>query len=180
MPSASVNCSCGLAYSASRSCSADHSGALPMMTVSMTRNSSKANWSWRKTPIFFGRVIEPLVGSSSPVKIFIKVDLPAPLGPVTAYRRPVMKVQVTFSNSTRGPKRIEMLLTDSITFQLYRIRREYLKALAEETNGPRVANIPNSAGPSRSQCAERVFQRIGYSDWIKCRHGISHRDEENQ
>ena len=55
-----------------------------MMTVSMTRYSSNANWSWRKTPIFFGRVIEPLVESISPVKIFINVDLPAPFGPVTA------------------------------------------------------------------------------------------------
>ena len=55
-----------------------------MITVSITRNSSKANWSWRKTPSFFGRVTEPLVGSISPVRIFISVDLPAPLGPVMA------------------------------------------------------------------------------------------------
>src|SRR5258707_12347464 len=31
-----------------------------------------------------------------------------------------MKVQVTSSKRTRGPKRMEMLLTESITFQLYR------------------------------------------------------------
>src|SRR5579864_576493 len=31
-----------------------------------------------------------------------------------------MKVQVTSSKRTRGPKRIEMLFTESITFQLYR------------------------------------------------------------
>ena len=37
-----------------------------MMTVSMTRNSSKANWSWRRTPSFFGRVTEPCDGSISP------------------------------------------------------------------------------------------------------------------
>ena len=55
-----------------------------MMTVSITRYASKANWSCRKTPIFFGRVIEPFVGSCSPVKIFMKVDLPAPFGPVIA------------------------------------------------------------------------------------------------
>src|SRR5690348_8308611 len=64
--------------------------------------------------------MEPLVGSSSPVRIFMKVDLPAPLGPVTAYRRPAIKVQVTSSKRTRGPKRMEMLFTASITFQLYR------------------------------------------------------------
>ncbi len=55
-----------------------------MMTVSMTRYLSKANWSWRRTPSFFGRVTEPCEGSSSPVMIFISVDLPAPLGPVMA------------------------------------------------------------------------------------------------
>ncbi len=58
--------------------------ALPMMTVSMTRNSSKANWSCRKMPSFFGRETEPLVGSISPSRIFIKVVLPAPFGPVIA------------------------------------------------------------------------------------------------
>ena len=59
-------------------------GALPMMTVSMTRKASKANWSWRRTPIFLGRVTEPLAGSISPVRIFMNVDLPAPFGPVMA------------------------------------------------------------------------------------------------
>ena len=34
--------------------SAFHRARLPMMTVSITRNSSKANWSWRRTPSFFG------------------------------------------------------------------------------------------------------------------------------
>jgi len=33
---------------------------------------------------FFGRVTEPLEGSSSPVRIFMSVDLPAPFGPVMA------------------------------------------------------------------------------------------------
>ena len=37
-----------------------------MMTVSITRNSSNANWSWRRTPSFFGRVTEPCEGSISP------------------------------------------------------------------------------------------------------------------
>ena len=49
-------------------CRAFQSGALPMITVSITRNSSKANWSWRRTPSFLGRVTEPLVGSISPVQ----------------------------------------------------------------------------------------------------------------
>src|ERR1700747_285375 len=84
-----------------------------MITGSITRNSSNANWSWRNTPIFLGRVTEPLVGSISPVKIFIRVDLPAPLGPEIAYRRPPIKVHVTSSNRTRGPNRIVMLLTES-------------------------------------------------------------------
>src|ERR1017187_2858767 len=97
----------------SRSARAFHKGTLPMITVSITRNWSNANWSWRSTPNFFGRVMDPLVGSISPVKIFISVDLPAPLGPVTAYRRPGRNVQVTSSNRVRAPKRMEMLLTES-------------------------------------------------------------------
>src|SRR5260370_14516761 len=87
-----------------------------MITVSITRNASNANWSCRKMPIFFGRLTEPLVGSSSRVRIFINVDFPAPFGPDTAYRRPARKVQVTSSNSTRGPKRMDMLFTESIAF----------------------------------------------------------------
>ena len=61
-----------------------------------------------------GRETEPFVGSISPVKIFIRVDLPAPLGPVMAYRRPAEKVVVTSSKSTRAPYRIETLFTESI------------------------------------------------------------------
>src|SRR5258708_36377312 len=57
--------------------------------------------------------MEPLEGSISPVRIFIRVDLPAPLGPVMAYRRPVRKVVVTSSNKTRAPKRIVRLSIDS-------------------------------------------------------------------
>ena len=35
-------------------------------------------------PSFFGRETEPFVGSMSPSRIFIKVVLPAPFGPVMA------------------------------------------------------------------------------------------------
>ena len=55
-----------------------------MITVSITRNASKANWSCLRTPIFLTRVTEPFSGSISPVMIFISVDLPAPFGPVIA------------------------------------------------------------------------------------------------
>ncbi len=74
-----------------------------MMTVSMTRNASKANWSWRRTPIFSGRVTVPRCGVSSPVSSFMNVDLPAPFGPVRPYRRPAMKVVLTSSKSTFEP-----------------------------------------------------------------------------
>src|SRR5712692_956305 len=67
-------------------------------------------------PSFLGRVIEPLVGSKSPASIFIKVVLPAPFGPVIAYRRPAIKLQVTSSNRILPPNRIVMLLTESIAF----------------------------------------------------------------
>src|SRR5258708_28591047 len=65
-------------------------------------------------PSFLGREIDPLVGSKSPANIFIKVVLPAPLGPVIADRRPAIKLQVTSSNSILPPNRIVMLFTDSI------------------------------------------------------------------
>src|SRR5712671_6142086 len=65
-------------------------------------------------PSFLGREIDPLVGSKSPARIFINVVLPAPLGPVIAYRRPAIKLQVTSSNSILPPNRIVMLLTESI------------------------------------------------------------------
>src|SRR5260370_37942983 len=48
--------------------------------------------------------------------MFKNVELPALLGRDTAYRRPAMNVQVTSSNSTRGPKRMDMLFTESIAF----------------------------------------------------------------
>ena len=67
-------------------------------------------------PSFLGREIDPLVGSKSPASIFINVVLPAPLGPVIAYRRPAIKLQVTSSNRILPPNRIVMLLTESIAF----------------------------------------------------------------
>src|SRR5260370_28825741 len=84
-----------------------------MITVSITRNSSKANWSCRKTPSFLGRVTEPFEGSSSPVRTFISVDFPAPFGPEMAYRRPARNVQETSSNRSLAPKRMDRLLMES-------------------------------------------------------------------
>ena len=49
----------------------------------MTRTSSKPNCSWRNTEVFSGRDTLPVSGSRSPARIFMNVDLPAPLGPVS-------------------------------------------------------------------------------------------------
>src|SRR6266404_6183702 len=127
MPSASVKWSWGLAYSALRSSRAFHSAVLPIMTVSMTRYSSNANWSWRKTPIFFGRVTEPLVESSSPVKIFINVDLRryAITGPNGAGKSTFMKILTGELDSTSGsvtrPKKMGVLRQDQFAFDEYRV-----------------------------------------------------------
>src|ERR1700674_2425889 len=88
-------------------------------------------------PSFLGRVIDPLVGSKSPASIFIKVVLPAPLGPLIAYRRPAIKLQVTSSKRILPPKRIVMLLTESIAFD-YTV--EWLPALARSCG---LCNPPN-------------------------------------
>src|SRR3984957_15352685 len=96
-----------------------------MITVSITRLSSNANWSCERMPSFLGRETSPLVGSISPVSIFISVDLPAPLGPVIPYRRPSKKVVDTSANKTRGPKRIVTLLIESIAYVLYRNSQEF-------------------------------------------------------
>src|ERR1700727_2890245 len=72
-----------------------HRRLLPIITVSITRKASKANWSWLNTPSLRGRTTVPFCGSISPLSIFMKVDLPAPLGPVR-------------------PKRMETLLTESM------------------------------------------------------------------
>src|ERR1700726_4021250 len=84
-------------------------------------------------PSFLGREIDPLVGSKSPANIFIKVVLPAPLGPVIAYRRPAIKLQVTSSNSILPPNRIVMLLTESIAFN-YTVKLFCVLALVRITN----------------------------------------------
>src|ERR1700733_10056639 len=69
----------------------------------------------------------PFSGSISPVRIFMKVDLPAPLGPVIAYRRPGRNVAVTSSNKMRAPKRIVTSLTD------IKVKDTYL-GFADRTN----------------------------------------------
>src|SRR5512137_127937 len=51
-----------------------------------------------------GRWTWPVSGSSSPARIFMKVDLPAPFGPVRPNRRPGANVTFTSSNSFLGPK----------------------------------------------------------------------------
>ena len=53
-----------------------------MITASMTRAWSKANWSCLRTPSFAGRDTVPFCGGSSPVSSFMNVDFPAPFGPV--------------------------------------------------------------------------------------------------
>ena len=53
-----------------------------MITVSTTRKASKAYWSCRRTPSLAGAVTVPRCGGCSPVRSFMKVDLPAPFGPV--------------------------------------------------------------------------------------------------
>ena len=69
-----------------------------MMTVSMTRNASYANWSCWSTPSLSGREIVPFCGRDSPVSSFMNVDLPDPLGPVRpGTGGPWQKVVVTSS-----------------------------------------------------------------------------------
>ena len=77
------------------------------MTVSITRTLSNANWSWLSTPSFDGRATVPFCGVISPVKSFMNVDLPAPLGPVRPYRRPSENVVVTSSKRIFEPYRID-------------------------------------------------------------------------
>jgi len=56
-----------------------------MKTVLKTVSSSKANWSCRKTAILslFPTEISPRSGWTSPDSILRKVDLPAPLAPIS-------------------------------------------------------------------------------------------------
>ena len=58
------------------------STALPARTTSMTRSPSYLKWSWRRMPSRLGRWTLPVSDSSSPERIFMKVDLPEPFGPV--------------------------------------------------------------------------------------------------
>ena len=55
-----------------------------MMTVSSTTQSSYRLWFCFRTDMRFlgARTTDPLVGSSSPERILIKVDFPAPLAPM--------------------------------------------------------------------------------------------------
>jgi hypothetical protein len=48
----------------------------------------------------------------------MKVDLPAPFGPVNPYRRPAENVVVTSSKSVRDPYRMVMPLTAIMNPQL--------------------------------------------------------------
>src|SRR6267378_2968297 len=74
-----------------------------------------------------------------------------------------MKVQVTSSKRTRGPKRMEMLLTESITFQLYR-------RFGRELSGDEQRLEKDNA--ETQSFAERWRQRIGLErghsrDWVR-------------
>src|SRR5258705_86434 len=75
-----------------------------MMTVSSTRYLSKANWSWLKTPSFFGRTTVPFCGSSSPVTRFLGLD--SRRGPAhQAHRQPHPKNHIEGQTETGPPKR---------------------------------------------------------------------------
>src|SRR5260370_8659458 len=74
-----------------------------------------------------------------------------------------MKVQVTSSKRTRGPKRMEMLLTESITFQLY-------GSFGRELSGDEQRLEKDNA--ETQSFAERWRQRIGLErghsrDWVR-------------
>ena len=81
-PSSSVKSS--FAYKASFSCITSHIRLCPCITVFKTVCSSNSNWFCFKNDIRSPGVIstEPLLGSISPLNIFKKVDLPAPLAPI--------------------------------------------------------------------------------------------------
>jgi hypothetical protein len=104
-------------------------------------------------PSFLGRVIDPLVGSKSPASIFIKVVLPAPLGPVIAYRRPAIKLQVTSSNKILPPNRIVMLLTESIALN-------YTVKSLGVLGGVQHCKLPFDMGVDRELPEGRVFSLL--------------------
>ena len=64
---------------------ADHISVWPIMTTSSTRKSSNANWSWRSLPRRTPGSSDtlPAEGSRSPPMIFMNVDLPDPLAPIS-------------------------------------------------------------------------------------------------
>src|ERR1700712_330781 len=49
--------------------------------------------------------IDPLLAGSSPESMLIKVDLPAPLVPITAWISPMRRLSETESTAVRPPKR---------------------------------------------------------------------------
>src|SRR6476646_3047531 len=61
------------------------------------------------------RWIVPLVGGRSPESRLVSVDLPAPLGPMTAWMRPRQRSTDTSFTAARPPKRRVRLLADSRT-----------------------------------------------------------------
>src|SRR5215475_10938810 len=105
-------------------------------------------------PIRLGRVTLPLVGSSSPVKIFIRVDLPAPFGPVIAYRRPVVKVVVTSSNRTRAPYRIDTLFTESIALHC---------TMKSQISRAQLRAFPAKNKSGRAVCTARFLSTLVFS-----------------
>jgi hypothetical protein len=61
--------------------------------------------------ILAGRATVPFCGGRSPVRSFMNVDLPAPFGPVSPYRRPAENVVVTSSKRIFEPYRIDTSCT---------------------------------------------------------------------
>ena len=145
-----------------------------MITVSITVWSSNANWSWLKTPIFFGRVTEPFEASISPVMIFISVDLPAPFGPVIAYRRLEIKVVLTSSNRMRAPNRIETLFIESCMLQITPGRNDELPIVTRDST--EMVDYRGCSTNIGSQCSIGLcsflsilrFCRCWPSEWAHC------------
>src|SRR5882672_2849291 len=58
------------------------------------------------TTFFPSTLADPLVGESKPARIFIVVDLPAPLGPMNPKTSPASSRSVSASNATSEPYRL--------------------------------------------------------------------------
>src|SRR5262249_22292209 len=99
---------------------------------------------------------EPFSESISPVRIFIRVDLPAPFGPVIAYRRPEMKVVLTSSKRMRPPNRIDTLFTESCIIRMTPRRTDELLII---TQGP-----PLHCEAGVSATAGAVYDRAYFAD----------------